>query len=530
MRAEGQPASPVRAALPLVATLLSAALYGLSFPTASLRGLAWVALVPFLVALRRVRTTPAALLLAWLWTVAAAYAVGDWFPRSVTVYYQQPPLVGILFFAGVSSIMAAPFYVAFTACYRLLARRPDAALPLLVAAGWTACELGRTTLLSGNPWALFGYSQAGLTPVIQIADTTGVYGVTFVLVAVNAALAEAWLSLRGENHRLGHLLGGLGLAAATVAGTLGYGVARLADAPASDARRDGFKIAIVQGNLDLGSQWRREFYGRNLDVYMRLTLEALAAEGPRLVFWPESAMTFFLDDEPLYRAAIARMLAPSGAHLVTGAPRFVGSRAAPVYHNTAYLLSPHGIILGWYDKQRLLPFAEYFPFGSIQLLRRRFARVREFAPGTSSALLQTPAGPIGVTICNEAVFPDIPAERVRAGAAYLVNLANDTWVSDPTFSAQLFDIVSLRAVEQRRYLVRAATSGFSAIVDPWGRTEVLSQPFTQEWIVGRVRANGTLTPYCRLGDLFALACTAVALGIAAARWWEGRRGQELPHP
>jgi apolipoprotein N-acyltransferase len=499
-----------------VATLVSAVLYGLAFPPAALRGLAWVALVPFFVSVRRAGWAGAAGL-AWLWTVAAADPVGDWFPRSVSTYYQQPLAIGVGFFAGVSSIMAAPYFVAFAACYRACARRGGASLPLLAAAAWVAGEVARTTLLTGNPWALFGYSQARVAPVVQIADVTGIYGVSFVLVAVNAALAEAWQALRMRPRPLRRALAGLagaGLAAGTV---LGYGGWRLQQARSAGAGPPGITVGIVQGNLDLGSQWRQDFYGRNLEAYMRLTHAVLEAERPRVVFWPESAMTFFLDEEPLYRAAIARVLAAAGAQLVAGAPRFVGSEHRPIYYNTAFLLAPDGTILGWYDKQRLLPFAEYFPLGSSELLRRRFARVREFAPGVSSALLPTPAGRAGIVICNEAVFPDIAAARVRAGADYLVNLANDTWVSDPKFSEQLFDIVSIRAVEQRRYLVRASTSGFSAIVDPWGRAQAMTPPFTQAWLAGTVRGADTVTAYCRVGDAFALACVAAAGAGALAR-------------
>jgi apolipoprotein N-acyltransferase len=251
---------------------------------------------------------------------------------------------------------------------------------------------------------------------------------------------------------------------------------------------------------------------------MGLSLEALRAERPAVVFWPESAMTFFLEKEELYRAALGRMLEPFAAELVAGAPRFAGSRAAPSYYNTAFLVSPAGAIVASYEKQRLLPFAEYFPIRRLDFLRRRFARVREFTPGRSTDLLPTAAGHAGVVICNEAVFPDIPAARVRDGATYLVNLANDTWVSDPKFSAQLFDIVSLRAVEQRRYLVRASTAGFSAIVDPWGRTLAMAEPFARAWLVGEVQTADTVTPYCRFGDLFAYGCIGVAGAVVLRRW------------
>src|SRR5207244_5667607 len=123
------------------------------------------------------------------------------------------------------------------------------------------------------------------------------------------------------------------------------------------------------------------------------------------------------------------------------------------------------------------------------------------------------AGLAGVTICNEAMFPEIAAARVRAGATYLIDPANDNWFT-PKFSEQQFDVVTLRSVEQRRYLVRASTSGPSAIVDPLGRVVRRSEFFTQTVLSGEIRPSTVVTPYCRFGDVFAWACTGVAAAAA----------------
>ena len=491
----------------IASAAVSAVLYGLAFPTASFQWLAWIALVPFLVAVRRA-TRATALFLAWGWTMLAAYTVGDWFASGISSYFAQPLIVGIGFFFGVSTLMAAGQYMAFAACYRAIGRIPSAATPIVAAAAWVGAELARVKLLTGCPWALIGYSQIGVLPLMQIADATGVYGMSFALVGVNAALAELWLARDGGPDWMRRALGGLGLAGASLAAVLGYGALRLHDR-AIAPQGTPVRVGVVQGNLDIGQQWREEFYGRNLDSYLRLTRELLAgASPPAVVFWPENALTFFLPNEPRYRSAIGRVLSPHGAQLVTGGPRWADGDDLTFY-SSAFLVSPAGEILAIYDKQRLLPFGEYFPLASLDFLRRRFARVREFAPGAPSPPLPTAIGAAGVTICNEAMFPEIAAERVRAGAAYLVDPANDTWLT-PKFSAQQFDIVTLRAVEQRRYLVRASTSGPSAIVDPFGRVLQRTAFFSETALTGNIRASTVVTPYCRFGDLFALACTAVA--------------------
>lgn len=492
---------------PLLTTAASSILYGLSFPPTRLRLLAWVALVPFLLAVRRASLL-VTLLLAWVWTIVAAYVVGDWFATSISTYYKQPFILGIAFFFGVSSLLAAPYYAAFAVVYRHLTRAPTAFLPLLAGAAWAGAELARVQL-GGNPWAVSGYSQIGMDPLVQIADVTGVYGICFLLGAVNAAVVELWLGMQRRA-----AWRGAALVATCLAVALAYGAVRLCSDLIAMAGKP-VTVAAIQPNLDLGSAWRSEFYGRNLDVHLLLTRQVIGDSRPAVVFWPESALTFFLADEPTYRAAIARVLAPSGTQLVTGGPRADGG-AEPRYYNSVFLLSPEGTIMGVYDKQKLVPFAEYFPFGSVDLLRRRFARIRTFTPGRSLPLLDTAAGPAGVTICNEAMFGRIPAARVQAGARFLVDPANDTWLT-PKFSAQQFEIVTLRTIEQRRYLVRASTSGPSAIVDPFGHVVRHTDFFTRATIAGEIRPTTIVTAYCRVGDLFGLLCVAVALAACARR-------------
>src|SRR5207244_9773452 len=151
-------------------------------------------------------------------------------------------------------------------------------------------------------------------------------------------------------------------------------VAPVAWRPGAPPDAQAVPIAVVQGSLDLGAQWRPEFYGENLEVYLRLTYQALRERESTVVFWPESAMTFFLDEEPLYRKAIARIILPPGVQLVAGGPRAVRS-SPPVYYNLAFLLSPDGSIVARYDTQRLLAFAEYVPLEGLAVLRGRFARV-----------------------------------------------------------------------------------------------------------------------------------------------------------
>lgn len=511
----------IRVLVPAALSVTSAGLFALSFPTARWTALSWVALAPLFAALRQ-GSTRQALFLAWLWCVAGACAAGSWFPRAVADYFHQSLGVALLLFVGVFTLMAAPYLMAFAAVYRALARRiGPLSLPLLAAAAWTAAELGRGRLFTGtpffigNPWALAGYAHAQNLPLLQIASVTGIYGVSFAVACVNAAAAEAWLAWRGRERPLRSALGGLALSALLALAMLAHGHAVLRG-PAPGAESPPVEIALVQGNVSIGTRWRSDLYGQNLDVYLEFTRAAAAQGRPAIVFWPEAAMTFFLEREPLYRAAVASVTRPHDVELVAGAPRALGEGDLPLYTNSIYSLAPDGEIRGRYDKQYLVPFAEYFPL-RIDVMRRRFGRIRSFEPGRETEPIPTRAGPAGVLVCNEAMLPEVAAERVAQGAVLLVNPSNDTWISDPQYSEQQLDIASLRAIEQRRYLVRASTSGPSAVIDPLGRILARTRPLEPGFALAEVRAVRDVSVYGRVGDLFGGACAAAVAGALALR-------------
>ncbi len=498
----------------------SALLYGWAYPPHPHPWLSWFALALLFVLLRH-GSTARRMGLAWLWTVAMAYTVNDWFPRAVSGYFGQPAIVGFGLFLGVSTFTAGVQYMGFAALLPRLAILPAPVVPLAVAAGWVTADVARLWLFGGDPWALLGYAQVDVPRLVQIADLTGVHGITFVCVTVNTALAELWIALSTRRPARG--LAGAATASALLIACLAYGTFRLHTplVPAGDA----VPVGIVQVNLPLGSQWHRELYGRNLDAYLSATLDVLRRDAPPLVVWPENAMTFFVTDEPTFRSAIHQALAPFPTELIAGGP-WTDDSDPPRYYNSAFRITAAGEVRERYDKAILLPFAEYFPLHGIDLLRRRFERVREFAPGGAPLLLPTAAGPAGVVICNEGFFAEPARTRTDLGARLLVNLANDSWLGDPKYSEVAFDMVRLRAVEQRRWIVRASTSGPSALIDPYGRVQARTALFANTTLTGTVTPYAMRTPYARIGDVFAWCC-AVLVAVACLRPTvkdRGRRG------
>jgi apolipoprotein N-acyltransferase len=407
---------------------------------------------------------------------------------------------------------AAPFYAAFAAVYGPVSRLPAGAL--FAAAALTAAELARSRLLNGSPIYLgvspggsLGYSQAAVLPVVQVAAWTGVYGVSFALAAVNAALADAFVAYRagGLDRRARR---GLALAGGVVLAVVGSGAASLRGAEDASGP-DGVEIALVQAALDPSARWGEQGPYNTLEVHLRLTAGLLAERPPAIVFWPEAALTFFLEQETLYRDAVAKLVASHGTELVVGAPRSEGPDGPP-YRNSIYVMDGAGELRGRYDKEYLLPFMEYFPVG-IDILRRSFGRVRVFSSGGETGPLPTRAGRAGILVCNEGMLPQFAAERVADGAVYLVNPSNDGWIPHASYLGQQFDMVAMRAIEQRTYLVRVSDVGPSAIVDPWGRVPARTEPLARGVLRGRIRPAREHSLYGRTGDLFAVLCALATL-------------------
>jgi apolipoprotein N-acyltransferase len=405
-------------------------------------------------------------------------------------------------------------YAAFAVWYRTTTWPQSAARPFVVAAAWVAAELARGTLLSGNPWALVGYSQVRFSSLLQTVDVAGIYGPSFLVVAANAALTELWFA--GDAAERRRAWRGLASVACVVLLAGGYGGVRLhMPVPAGP----DIPVAAVQSDVEVITQWSAEMRRPNLDTHLELTNVARGDVPPRIVFWPESAMTFFVEDDRPARDRIGAALA--GAELVAGGPR--ATDGGPPYYNAAFLLAPDGRLIAAQVKRWLIPFAEYFPFHSIGVLHRRFGSIGELTPGVRLAPLPTTAGRAGVLVCHESLFPEAAAAQVHAGAEYLVNLSNDSWHGGATYSLMAFDVAVVRAVEQRRWLIRASTSGPSGIVDPFGHVVARTAPFARDVVTGSIRSVSMVTPYGRIGDAFAYVCVLTALASVVLTRRSGRR-------
>lgn len=484
---------------------LSGFVLGLAFPAVDWEGAAWVALAPVFWAATGARPRTA-LAFGWLAGVAFFLPLLRWLNYTFRVYSAIPwPLTW-----GPVVLLAAycALYFGLVALgLGWIARRRGRGTALAVAPFlWVGGEWVRGQLFGGFPWALLGYSQYAHLTVIQVAELGGVWAVSFVLAAVNAALAAA-VSLPRRPAAVGLLLvGGL------VAGTLGFGAWRLAD-PGSPGR---IRVAAMQPAIEQPLKWEPAHTAETLRVYGALT-RAAAAERPDLLVWPETASPTLLRQDPGLLASLQAIAERWQVPLLVGTVD-IADTGRP--RNTAFLITAAGIV-GRYDKIHLVPFGEFVPLANVIGFVRSWAEfISELEPGSRTVVFQGPPAPFGVVICYEGVFPDLYRRFVRDGARLMVNMTNDGWFGRTEGPLQHLAMYPLRAVEHRTAVVRVANTGVSALIAPSGRIVSTLPLFERGNLIGEVPLRRTETLYTRLGDWLpwlSLAVTAAGLTAAARR-------------
>jgi apolipoprotein N-acyltransferase len=466
----------------LLLAALSGLLYALSFPPAALPLLGWIALVPLFLAVSRVPPRWA-FLLGVCWCVVAATGVAGFLSGMVAEFFGVSGLVGAAVFAGVVALLS-PLYGAYTAWLSWLVRRraPSAAL---AAAGWGVCEFARSAPAPGGGWALLAYSQVPFERVIQSVDLAGPYALGMLMVVVSFCLASLVSPVLRGRRFVAMALG----AAAAVVGLLVYGDARLSQSFGSGPP---VPVALVQGGVE--REQRRDPAHRDASLKRQLELTGTAARGlPALIFWPEYAVDFYLREDSPERARLFEVARASGADLILGGPHYRMRTSPPRYYTSVFLIR-EGRFGGRYDKTAPLPFAERNPLQEILPLEVHYS------PGERVRPLETSVLPVGAFLCSEALDPALPRRLARAGAELLTNPANDDWFGTDAAARLHLHTARVRAIENRRYLVRATATGYSAIVDPRGRVTAMGSAGGSEVVSGVVQASRAVTLYQQVGE------------------------------
>jgi apolipoprotein N-acyltransferase len=523
---------------PIVLALLTGLLYTVSLSHLNAGALAWLALLPLHLALHQV-SKRRAFWIGWLAGISAFVGSMFWVINAMHLYGHVPLPISIALMLLLSSYLGL-----FVAFYAVGFNRVQSAFPSLASLSapflWVALEWLRTHLFSGLPWSLLGYSQYQSLAVIQIADVTAVYGVSFVIVLVNAALADVclwYLTTRRGPQPVSFPWRIPVLALCIVVMSLWYGqvqLSRFAKTGEQGPQTRSINIGLVQANIDQAVKWDEQYRLETQERYARLT--AQAATNTELVLWPEAATPYFFEIEPEFRREISGMVRTRGVPLLLGSPAigYYPDRR-PYLTNSAYLLSAEGSIQGRYSKRHLVPFGEYIPLHSSVLffLDKLVQGIGDFRAGTEATLFtvpprasqepsQTPSagsgkGPtFGVVICYEVIFPNEVREFSARGADFMVTITNDAWFGRSSAPYQHFEMVVFRAVENKVAFARAANTGISGFIDPTGRIIEATPIFQEAAITGRIPVGHVPTFYSEHGDIFAYACVIIAAAFTVA--------------
>lgn len=486
---------------------LSGFLLAAGFPAIDLPYLSWVSLIPLFYALR-FQGARNALVLGGVTGIAFFAATVHWVTNSVHFYGGIPLLPASLITLLLCAVLAL-FFAAFGAGMVRLRQRHPLFLSLSAPALWTALELARTYAFSGFPWALLGYSQYRVLPMVQIADITGVYGISFLVVLVNTALFE----LLQNRRRYPALIAALVL----MTGTLSYGMIRLREPEGNG----GITVSVVQGNIEQDRKWDPVYQAGTIATYKRLTGEALKRK-PDLILWPETATPFYFGgsgDNRVLTDDLKLFVRSTGTSLLTGSPTYeVKPGRVIALRNSALLLGRNGNVEETYHKRHLVPFGEYVPYKSVLFFVEKMVQaIGDFQAGTEFTVMKvktagTSAGtPVSTVICYEIIFPDLVRRFVDNGAAVITTITNDAWFGRTAAPAQHFSMAVLRAVENRVPVARAANTGISGFIDAKGRVLETSRIFTEDVLTRTLIPGNKRTFYTKHGDVFAYACVLAAV-------------------
>ena len=494
---------------------ISGVLLALSFPKFGHPALAWIALAPLLLALAQ----PVTLLFASTLglTCGVIYFAGTlyWMSGVMSVYGGLHPFV-----AGVLNAAFVVYLSLYVSVFAILMRR------FLIAFGpralvvapfvWTTAEFGRAYLLTGFPWVLLGYSQAAVLPIAQLASALGVFGVSGLVASTSAAVAgvavrRAYVPAAA----VGLLVGSVAL----------WGGARTRDAALTRSGQP-IRIGLVQGNVDQAQKWDVSRSVAIFAEYLTMTRQAIA-RGAAFVIWPESSIPFRFEDDLMGAAQLRTLAKESGVPILFGSDHvdWIGTGAARRVDrefNSAFLVRADGTTGGVYHKMHLVPWGEYVPLKDLLFFVGPLVEAigTGFVAGTEPTLLPVGSHQVSVAICYEVIYPDLVRRFVRGGSELLTTITNDAWFGATSAPYQHFEQASMRAIEEGRYLVRAANTGISGIVDPYGHVLERTGIYQAAVVVGDARLLTAATVYAQVGDVFAyasVAATLVLLAFLAAR-------------
>jgi apolipoprotein N-acyltransferase len=502
---------------------ISGLLLVLCFPTINIYGLAWIALVPFLLSLygeKPKQAFKAGLFLGIPYFFGTLY----WIYHSINHYGGVPLIASI-----VIVILLCLYLSLYTGIFALLFSMTirTSRLPALLVAPvfWVVLEFLRSYLFTGFPWSSIGYTQYKFLTAIQISDITGIYGVSFLVVAVNGAVADIFLIRRRIKDiplfPLSYTVIGFSILLTSIISAFLYGHLRLGE------ERPGkqLKASIIQGNIEQDKKWEPAYQGAVIETYKDLSLKA-ASSSPSIIIWPETAVPFFFKTDREYSEELIDFQNQLNAHLLFGSVLVKGKKEGKyLLSNSAVLLDKSGMVSYVYDKIHLVPFGEYVPLQKVLFfVDKLVVGIGDYTRGNHYFRAETPSGGFATLICYEIIFPGLVRKFYSSGGDFIVNITNDAWFGKTSGPYQHFSMAVFRAVENRKPVIRAANTGISGFIDSNGRIISKTNLFKQEVLTEDIKTDATRSFYTRYGDLFSYIWIVYSVVLLTNIFWQGQKG------
>ena len=499
----------MRLAINLALAAISGVLFALSFPNSAIGWLMFIALLPLFVALTRARTWRESFLLGWLSQTIAWLIMVPWVVRVMSHYGGLPYLTGVVIFVAMC-IYLGLYGGVFAILFHRIAPRARFGRWLMIPLAWAAVEYARTYLMSGFPWNLIAASIVDYAPLVQFDRVAGPYALGILILLPSALIA--WLIV-ARPKGIERLIPIAGVAIITLVWWItGYVAAKVIARPNNTPVAHA---ALLQPNISQEMRWDNDNLILIFRRMMAMTDEAVS-HGVQVVIWPESTVPLSYAMTDFYRQAIESVSQTRNIDVILGSVAEDPAQPNKLW-NAAFLVS-NGKTIGHYDKIRLVPFGEYVPLRQMLFFAHALVHaVGQFEFGTKDTPL-VGRFRYGPAICYEVVFPQIPRTQVVHGANVLVTITNDAWYDGTSAPRQHLNQARLRAVETDRYLLRAGTTGISAVVDPAGQIVQQLEMGKQGIIYAGFQPRTSTTPYVRFGDWFAwFAILAVIAGMTWRR-------------
>lgn len=478
--------------------------YGYKLPDLGFLG--WFSFVPlfyYLVEKKLTRIFSISFFVSFLFYAGNLY----WIAYAIGSYgeIQWSSALGVLTLILV--ILSLFFSTSISLAYYLF-RKCDVPLFLTLPISLVLADYLRTHFpVNGFSWAMIGYSQGEYLSLFQWVDITGIFGLNFFIYLLQGLLTEILIGIKVEHKDLVINRSILFILAISISIVFSLFVQNNV-AEKFVKKERGVDIGLIQGNVAQSIKWDNLQSKSHIDQFMDLT-EKASKEGAELAIWPETAYpytvdTFYMDKHPLFLKNLLDMPILLGA--VTQMPTITEADGMSIY-NSALLLSENQQNMGIYHKRHLVPYGEYIPFKKYLKFAKRFTvAVGDFSPGDMAEPMSFDELKLGLLICYEDIFPQLARESVLKGANVLVNLTNDAWYGNTSAQYQHLVFSQMRALENRRYLLRSTNTGITALISPHGDIINRLPPFVNDYVIVKVYPYEGESFYTKYGDLIVWIC------------------------